>query len=103
MSNTTDKTPDSPPETPSKGRVGLSSDDLLAFYKEVIGEDYEQGRVQRFVDITKHELPHIGIRCTNDQAILIKRLVGNIPTNKFKDYGFSDEETVELSSMYDTI
>jgi len=30
MSNTTDKTPDSPPETPSKGRVGLSSDDLLA-------------------------------------------------------------------------
>lgn len=30
MSNTNEKTPNSPPETTSKGRVGLSSDDLLA-------------------------------------------------------------------------
>ena len=35
MSNTTDKTPDSPPETPSKGRVGLSSDALFT----VLGMD----------------------------------------------------------------
>lgn len=30
MSNTNEKTPNSPPETTSKGRVELSSDDLLA-------------------------------------------------------------------------
>ena len=69
----------------------------------ILGADYEQGLVRRMFDVSDDSFPTIGIRCNDSQAVLIKRLCGQIPMNKFKEMGFNEDETRELLNMYETI
>jgi len=62
-----------------------------------------QGFVCRVLDSGDPSYPVIGLTCTNDQAILIKRLVGGLSRIQLHEMGFTESEAIMLHQMYDTI
>ncbi len=71
--------------------------------KEIEGSDYEKGLVRRFWNPEDEKMPTLGIVCNQDQAMLIKRLVGSLTYSERKEKGFTEKQWAELKRMYHTI
>ena len=89
----------------TKTRKNDMSEEMKQLVKMIKSErnGYKKGIVTRVIDDRDEKLTVIGLTCTDDQAKLIMRLIGNTTRNQLREWGFSEDEAKQIHQMHDTI